>query len=110
MKHTALALALFATMLTGCGDDGTNGRNGVDGQNGTNGANGQNGTNGQSTLVQQIHLDMGDQRCLLGGLQIHSGLDNDANGNLDTAEIKQTSHLCHPHTFASVGVALPYSI
>lgn len=32
MKHTALALALLATILTGCGDDGANGRNGVDGQ------------------------------------------------------------------------------
>ena len=113
MKQNVLAILFTSLLLGGCADDGATGRNGVDGQNGSNGTNGQsgtNGTNGQSTLVKQLNLSLGDQHCLLGGLQIDSGLDQNSNNTLDSSEIKQTSQLCRPHSFASVGVALPYQI
>ncbi len=70
--------------LVGCGGD--DGRNGTDGTNGTNGSN---------SLVKQSPLSVGDANCKNGGMQIDSGLDADANGTLDTAEVSTTEYVCN---------------
>lgn len=49
----ALALALSAT-LTGCVDDGENGRDGADGSNGADGTNGSDGQNARNGHLVQI--------------------------------------------------------
>ena len=90
MKHFTYALMTAAIVgLTACGDDGDNGRNGADGQDGLNGLN---------SLISQVALAAGDSNCPGGGTRIDSGLDNNANGELDSSEITATEYLCDPYT------------
>ena len=99
MNKFTLALMTAAIVgLTACGDDGKNGRNGLDGQDGQNGQNGQDGQNGLNSLITQTALAVGDSNCPSGGTRIDSGLDSNANGELDSSEITATKYLCDPHT------------
>lgn len=84
LRLSAIAVAILG--LASCSD----GDNGVAGTNGTNGANGLN------SLVIQTVLAMGDTNCPNGGVKIDSGLDSDASGNLDTAEVTATEYVCSP--------------
>ncbi len=99
MNKFTLALMTAAIVgLTACGDDGKNGRNGMDGQDGQNGQSGQDGQNGLNSLITQTALAVGDSNCPGGGTRIDSGLDSNANGELDSSEITATKYLCDPHT------------
>jgi hypothetical protein len=75
---------LAALLLVACGDDGE------DGQNGTNGTN---GTNGVNSLVATRAVPKGDATCAGGGLVLESGLDNNRNNTLDTAEVTSREYL-----------------
>jgi alkaline phosphatase len=86
LRLSAIALAILG--LTSC-SDGDNGVNGVNGNNGTD------GTNGLNSLVVQTVLAIGDTNCPNSGVKIDSGLDSDANGNLETAEITATEYVCN---------------
>ena len=92
-KLSLLAVALSA-VLTGCsGDDGSNGANGT---NGTNGTNGLDGSNGLNSLVKQTSLAVGHDNCRNGGVQIDSGLDANADGELASEEVTATEYVCTP--------------
>lgn len=82
LRLSAIAVAILG--LASCSD----GNNGVDGNNGTD------GTNGLNSLVVQTVLAIGDTNCPNSGLKIDSGLDSDASGNLETAEITATEYVC----------------
>lgn len=82
-KLTLIAMA--ATSLSACFDDGNDGKDG---------ANGIDGTNGKSSLVVQTALSIGNTDCPNSGLQIDSGLDANGNGSLDSSEIDSTEFVC----------------
>lgn len=87
MNKFKMTLTAFTiSTLFGCVDDGDNGTNGVDGANGNNGLN---------SLVMQTALDVGNDNCRNGGVQIDSGLDSDSNGTLNAAEITATEYVCN---------------
>ena len=86
-KLTLLAAAL-TTVLAGCEVE-----DGNDGENGTDGANGAAGIN---SLVEQTSLAIGNENCLNGGVQIDSGLDNNADGSLGADEVTTTKFVCTP--------------
>ncbi|MCO7223926.1 alkaline phosphatase [Pleionea sp. CnH1-48] len=81
-KLSVMAVAVAG--LAGCADDG---------KDGTNGANGANGLN---SLVVQTALPVGNDNCPNSGVQIDSGLDNNANGTLEADEIASTEYVCSP--------------
>ena len=87
------------------GTNGTNGINGTDGQDGANGAdgvgtdgmngtNGTNGTNALNALVTSTSEPAGNN-CANGGTRIDVGVDDNADGVLDTTEIDQTQYVCN---------------
>jgi len=82
----SISLAITA-ILTGCGVD--------DGKDGSNGTNGTNGTNGLSSLIEQTTLAVGNENCRNGGVQIDSGLDANANSQLDADEITASKFVCN---------------
>ncbi|WP_444995207.1 esterase-like activity of phytase family protein [Aliikangiella sp. IMCC44359] len=73
---------MSAVILAGCVDDGKDG------------TNGDSGVDGKNSLVVQTILLSGNEQCFKGGTRLDTGIDNNANGELDTSEIKQTSYLC----------------
>lgn len=113
MKLNKLIQAmLLATpiILTACGgDDGKDGKDGTDGTNGTagaagatgaagetgaTGATGATGDNGLDSLVKQTVLMAGDDQCFQGGVRFDSGLDSNADGELATDEITESTVQC----------------
>lgn len=76
--------------------------------NGVTGATGQNGVNGTNSLVA-MSVEPAGVHCTYGGNKIASGLDANANGVLDPAEIAQTSYLCNgaPGMVGATGPAGP---
>lgn len=68
--------------------------NGVDGTNGSNGLNGTNGIDGLTTLVNTEVLPVNGV-CLNGGTKVLIGLDDNANGVLDVAEVNSTHNICN---------------
>ena len=70
-----------------------NGNVGAPGSNGQNGTNGTNGTNGANALLSMVSEPAG-ANCTYGGNKVSSGLDSNANGVLDPAEITSTSYVC----------------
>ena len=99
MNKFVLSLLSLSTalMLTAC-DDGKDGSNGTD------------GSAGLISLIKQTQLEAGNANCWLGGVQFDSGIDQNANGSLESTEISSTSYVCNPDNFASSGVSLPYSV
>lgn len=92
LKQLALSAAI-GTLLAACsGDDGDDGANGTDGAPGTAGLN---------SLVNQSVLTAGNAQCFNGGVRIDSGIDDDADGALSTAEIDETSYLCNANDTAN---------
>jgi hypothetical protein len=118
--RSPLWLALF--VLTGCGgaagncsvvqnDDGsatvecpdgtsatlTGGEAGTDGIAGTDGTNGTDGTDGAAGTAALIRIDeeAPGESCAKGGVAIHAGLDDDADGALSDLEIDSTAYLCN---------------
>lgn len=83
-----LALWVALAGFAGCSSD--------DGRNGTNGTDGDDGAAGLNSLLQQTALSAGDAYCTKGGVRIDSGVDANANGRLDPAEMSAASYLCNP--------------
>tara|TARA_R110001632_G_scaffold189881_2_gene310429 strand:- start:8013 stop:9896 length:1884 start_codon:yes stop_codon:yes gene_type:complete len=82
MKKLNLTLIALAVMgLSACVDDGDDGTN---------------GTNGSSSLIVQSPLLTGDVNCPNSGVKIDSGIDADASGTLESAEISATEYVCSP--------------
>lgn len=54
-----------------------------------------NSTGNGSTLVATALLKTGDEECATGGVQIDTGIDVNANGQLDADEIDQVKILCN---------------
>jgi hypothetical protein len=81
MNKGILIAPLAALALVACGDDGEDG------------ADGANGANGVNSLVVTRAVAKGDATCAGGGLLLESGLDNNRNGTLDTAEITDSEYL-----------------
>lgn len=74
-----------ALLLAGCsGDDGSDGANGADGTDGTDGLN---------SLVSQTVIGA-SENCTYGGLRVDSGLDQNSNGTLDSAELDSSNFIC----------------
>ncbi|MFC3120755.1 esterase-like activity of phytase family protein [Agaribacter flavus] len=88
LKKAVLASAIVAS-LTAC-----NGDDGAPGLNGSNGVDGSDGQNGLTSLVVQTTLPAMSEACFNGGLKIQSGLDANADGNLDSDEVSETSFVC----------------
>lgn len=85
----ALLSTAIIISLAGCdGDDGRDGTNGVDGQNGAD------GQNGLGSLVVQTTLPAMSDACFNGGLQVESGIDTNADGELTMDEVSSTSYIC----------------
>lgn len=62
-----------------------------------NGTAGTNGSDGAAvlTLVNTVTLNAGDANCATGGYDIQSGVDDNGNSILDTAEIDEHSYVCN---------------
>ncbi len=67
--------------------------NGLPGADGMNGADGAPGVDGRDSLVAMNPEPVG-LNCPNGGLRIDAGIDSNANGSLDPAEITQTGFVC----------------
>jgi photosystem II stability/assembly factor-like uncharacterized protein len=59
-----------------------------------NGINGSNGTNGLNSLMSIVPEPVG-AFCTYGGNKVSSGLDSNANGILDPAEITASNYVCN---------------
>jgi len=68
--------------------------NGSQGPAGADGTNGTNGTNALNALVTSNSESSGNN-CANGGTRIDVGVDDNADGVLDTAEIDQTQYVCN---------------
>ena len=66
-----------------------------------NGSDGSTGTSGLDALVTTVAVPQGTT-CTAGGTQIDSGLDANANGTLDPAEVTSTSIICNGQPARSV--------
>ena len=75
------------------GSPGVDGTNGTDGEVGADGTNGTDGDNALNALVNST-LEPAGLNCVNGGIRIDVGVDNDANGVLETTEIDQTQYVC----------------
>lgn len=62
--------------------------------NGEVGQDGVDGQNGSNALVALADESPG-ANCAAGGVAVNSGMDINANGQLDSAEIQSTSYVCH---------------
>lgn len=105
--YTLIAASVIG--LAGCnGDDGDQGPAGSqgpqgeqgpvgqDGNNGADGVDGNNGNDGLNSLISQTSLQVGNENCRNGGVQIDSGLDTNSDGILDAGEITATDYVCAP--------------
>jgi ELWxxDGT repeat protein len=68
--------------------------NGEAGMNGSDGSNGQDGADGDSIAFLTTPEPIG-ANCTYSGIRIDAGLDDDADGVLQTDEIDQTHFLCN---------------
>lgn len=78
-KLSAMMIALIG--LTGCIDDGKDGLDGDD---------------GLTSLIEQNTLPVGNENCLNGGVQINTGIDTNADGELAVSEVTGIQYVCNP--------------
>ncbi|WP_199609824.1 alkaline phosphatase [Flocculibacter collagenilyticus] len=83
IRLSAIALAVMG--LSACGSDGDDGQTG---------ANGVDGSDGKNSIVTQTVLQQGNAHCPNSGVKVDSGLDSNANGQLDETEIQATNYVC----------------
>lgn len=77
---------IFLFLLLACqGEEGPIGPSGVDGNDGASGLN---------SLVN-VATEPTGTNCENGGIKVDVGIDNNANGSLDTDEILSTSYVCN---------------
>lgn len=101
MLRKSLLTLSVAALFSGCSLDGDDGAKGKDGTNGSNGLN---------SLIAQVALPLGDSHCFFGGVQFNSGLDTNANGTLEDAEVKQTTRNCNSNPVGVSGSKLPHTV
>ena len=117
LVRLVLAGALAASLSVACsGSDGSNGANGKPGADGEPGVGtpgnpgdpGDPGSAGLSALVN-VSAEAAGENCADGGQKIESGLDDNADGTLDAAEVDSTVYVCNggggagtPNTLVSV--------
>lgn len=77
------ALATLSVLLIACGSDGDDGAPGA---------------SGLESLVALFNVAPGNESCFSGGVQVASGLDANANGELDSDEINESSVVCNATT------------
>jgi hypothetical protein len=82
------------------GSSGAAGSNGSNGATGAAGATGATGTSGRAGLVRMTAESAG-ANCADGGTKISAGIDANANGVLDNAEISSTGYVCQGATGAA---------
>ena len=56
---------------------------------------GPQGPTGSSTLINQTVLQPGNAYCPTGGLLLESGVDNNANGILESIEVTDSGYVCN---------------
>ena len=86
MNHTKIKNSFFVLIVLlfiGC-----------EGEEGQIGPAGEDGTNGLNSLVNITNEPSGTN-CENGGIRVEVGIDNNANGSLDTDEILATSYVCN---------------
>lgn len=76
------------------GQDGSPGAAGADGTNGSDGIDGADGLDGLTALVRLLDEAAGDN-CAKGGYLIQSGLDFNANAQLDSNEVSDSRYICN---------------
>lgn len=76
------------------GTDGTDGENGIDGANGNDGVNGVDGADGTNMAVRLSFVAAGNANCVNGGMLLESGVDDNDDGVLDTAEVENQAYSC----------------
>ena len=67
---------------------------GKEGLSGPQGAPGPNGEFGKNSIINTTEIESGNVTCNFGGLLIHTGIDNNSNGILDSDEIQTEQYLC----------------
>ena len=85
------------------GADGATGPQGQDGVDGLDGATGPEGPQGIAGLdggeslqnLIQTSVEFAGTNCANGGVLIESGIDSNANGSLDSAEITNSEYVCN---------------
>ena len=100
-RKSAIVLAVSLALAACGGDDGDRGDQGPEGAQGPQGetgATGTAGTNGLNSLIQQTNLAEGHSHCFKGGVMIESGVDDNENDTLDTAEVDETNYVCQSST------------
>ena len=65
-----------------------------EGLSGPQGAPGPNGEFGKNSIINTTEIESGNVTCNFGGLLIHTGIDNNSNGILDSDEIQTEQYLC----------------
>jgi hypothetical protein len=81
---------LLAALLASCGGDDSGGSSGDN-----NGDNKDNASNNPSTAVLTALILPGDADCPNGGILIETGVDENANGVLDSNEIDASEKVCN---------------
>ncbi len=87
MRAGALLTAILVGALAACG-----GR--------SDGGSGADGSNGLTALVA-VTVEAPGSNCASGGSRIAAGLDTNANGALETAEVSSTQYICNGAAGAS---------
>ncbi len=67
---------------------------GKEGLSGPQGAPGPNGEFGKNSIINTTEIESGNVTCNFGGLLIHTGIDNNSNGILESDEIQTEQYLC----------------
>ena len=76
----AMMMAAMATGLAACGADGDDGKDGA---------------NGTTSLTSTTVVAVGSAECANGGTVVSTGMDDNANGVLDSAEIDSSVNVCN---------------
>lgn len=77
------------------GEQGEQGEPGVQGPIGPAGDDGADGDDAQTALIATEEVEPGEE-CPHGGLAVHTGIDEDADGSLSPEEITNTDYVCAP--------------
>jgi uncharacterized protein (TIGR03382 family) len=78
------------------GDDGLNGNDGAPGINGNDGATGATGATGAAGKDALVTTRAATaEECATGGTVVVTGIDDDANGALDVAEVDSSAAVCN---------------
>ncbi len=96
-KRSPWLLTTAAVCTVGCA--GSDGPAGAQGKQGTPGAAG-------GTALVRLDAEPAGGNCANGGTAIHAGIDSDANGTLDNAEITSTAYVCEGNPGQTGGSAL----